>query len=101
MEEYVNKEELKRRGFQRGGDGIYKKLTAWCVVKMRGGCTGSKADFPLLTVKVLGRGLLLITFARGLVLCRRLIPRKSGSTGTENRLRRNMLPQPKTGIAKL
>lgn len=28
MEEYVNKEELKRRGFQRGGDGIYRKLTA-------------------------------------------------------------------------
>lgn len=28
MEEYVNKEELKRRGFQRGDDGIYRKLTA-------------------------------------------------------------------------
>ena len=28
MEEYVNKEELKRCGFQRGGDGIYRKLTA-------------------------------------------------------------------------
>lgn len=28
MEEYINKEELKRRGFQRGGDGIYRKLTA-------------------------------------------------------------------------